>query len=146
MRFDVVLLALKAVYLGVYWLEAILTVVLIRRHGVFYEGNPVARRLAARFGPNSLFLFPLVIGSFWVTLLDYSIVFVIFILFHSVFLLDHIHSLKNADQIKRDIFAGMELARANERSELKVMIASIIVTPTILIGMLAAYHYFHVLR
>ena len=79
----------KAAYLLIYWLEAIFTVVLVRRYGEFYEANPLARWLIKTFGVFAVFLLPIFVGTVVVLFVDFWLVIIALTLMHGFFLLEH---------------------------------------------------------
>ena len=133
----------KIVYLAVFWLEALLTFVLVRRYGSNYEANPLARWTVKRLGPFALFLYPLLVGTGLAVIAGHIFIILALIAYHGYFLIEHIlvfvnRARLNDEKVKAYIFREVE----NSNSATTYTIIGIITATALVMGMILGYHYF----
>jgi len=135
------MLTLKIIYLTIYWLEAVLTVALMRRYGIDYEGNPFARWVARKAGRYAIFLFPLVFGTFFALIIQHVLFVVGFIAFHLFFLIDHIMVWRCSDRdFDKEVYKAIEVSKANAKSEIRAIIITVPIGAAVIFLAIFAYH------
>lgn len=104
----------QAVYLLIYLVDATLTLILVRKYGLPYERNPIARYVMSKLGAASVYIFPIFVGGLFISFSGRWYFYAFFTLLHAFYVLEHAMSLLLSKSSRGRNFVVEEIERAED--------------------------------